>query len=202
MRNDDRLAASGEDIDTLVDRLTAYATRRIRELTWRGIRSKDILCKGLTIEAIVQTAFEKLLRGAKWREDLSVSTILMRLVSTEIANLVRSWENQNFRDPQPDENEDINFFDTIEDDGLTPLQLTIRSEDEDRAIEILEALGEGSIEQRIAMAIFNGARKRAEIVEDAEITTDEYDAARKRMRKILESDLIAKFRQENEPAQQ
>lgn len=184
-------------MEALLDRLTAHASKRIRSLCWRGVGSDGVLPGGETPTSIVQTAFQNLLKGAKWDEGKDAAMVLMGIVDSRISNLVRSWENRNFCNPKESEEGDRSVFDLVPDEGLNPLELLVRAEDDEMALEILDALGDRTPEQRIASAIFGGARKRSEIAEEAQVSLSEYEASKKRLRTALK-----KFRQNRASGQQ
>lgn len=185
MDNSDRLAASAEDIGKLLDRLTAHAAMRLNSLQWRPTGRDGVVPRGESAETIAQSAFLKLLNGAKWDAEKALSTVLMGIVDSQIANLVRSWENkrfQNLKTTSIDEEPEIN---QITDEGLNPIELTERAEDDDIALKILDALEVDSSEYRVASAIFDGNLKRSDIMSAAALSASEYEATKKRLRTFL-----------------
>ena len=189
--NGDRLAEIPDaELNALLDKLAAYASKLIRSLCWRGIGSIGVLPNGESAETVVQVAVEKLLDGAKWDQGKNVEKVLFGILRGHIANLVRSWENRHFINLSDDEGKEgsipTSTLDIVGWDGFSPVKFLERSEDDDEALGILETFEDGSPEYRIVSAIFNGANKRAIILEEAQLSAKEYDAARKRLRTFFE----------------
>lgn len=190
------------EVFDLLDRATAYASRLIKGNSWRGAHG-GVLPDGNSAQDLVQRAFEKILNGAKWDEEKDFGMVLCGIIRGTVKNLVNSWENQKFSNPEDgtQSQEDDEFDATINQfasSESTAGRKASEREDEDLLLEIIESLKEGSEERKIVEAIvFSGARKRAEVLEDTGMNAKEYEAAKKRLRRFLEN-----YRQERATAHQ
>lgn len=179
------------EILDLLDRATAYASRLINGNSWRGSRG-GVLPDGNSAQDLVQTAFEKILNGAKWDEAKDFGMVLCGIIRGAVKNLVNSWENKRFFNPEDstqsqDEEEAGAAIDQFASAGLESDRKISESADEDLLLEIIESMKEGSEERRIVEAIvFSGAAKREDVLKDTGLKEKEYEAAKKRLRRILE----------------
>jgi hypothetical protein len=201
--NEKRLnAMSDEEIFDLLDRATAYATQLVRSRNWRGSRG-GVLPVGKSVQDLVQAAFENILQGAKWDEGKELAMVLKGIIRGMVKNLVESWENRNFYNPddkagQEGEDDWVSAMDGFASSEVLADQKAICRDDDDRLLEVIEALKEGSEERRIVESIvFSGARKRAEVLADTGLSEGEYEAAKKRLQRFL-----GDFRQERATAHQ
>lgn len=190
------------EIFDLLDRATAYASRLIKGNSWRRSRG-GVLPGGNSAQDLVQMAFEKILNGAKWDEEKEFGMVLCGIIRGTVKNLVNSWENQRFFNPEDetqsqDGEEARAAIDQFTSASLAPDRKVSERADEDLLLEIIESLKEGSDERRIVESIvFSGAGKRADVLKDTGIKEKEYEAAKKRLRRILEN-----YRQERVAAHQ
>ena len=201
--NERRISAMTDaEILDLLDRATAYASRLINGNSWRGSRG-GVLPNCSSAQDLVQTAFEKILNGAKWDEGKEFGMILYGIIRGTVKNLVNSWENQRFSNPEDDtqsqeDDEAGSAMDRFASAESTAVRKVTETEDEDRLLELIESLKEGSEERKIVEAIvFSGASKRGEVLEETGMNEKEYEAAKKRLRRFLEN-----YRQERAAAHQ
>lgn len=193
---------SDAEILDLLDRATAYANNLIKGRSWRGAHG-GVLPDGSSAQDLAQTAFEKILDGAKWDEEKDLGMVLCGIIRGNVKNMVRSWENQRFSNPEDEsqsqeDGETGSAIDRFESSDPAADRKASEKEDEDLILEIIESLKEGSEERRIVEAIaFSGARKRAEVLDDTGMSEKEYEAAKKRLRRFLEN-----YRQERAAAHQ
>ena len=190
------------EILDLLDRATAYASRLIKGNSWRGAHG-GVLPDGNSAQDLVQAAFEKILNGAKWDEEKDLGMVLCGIIRGNAGNLVGSWENRRFSNPEDktamreddDGDSAIDRFASVD----TPAdRKASEKEDEDLLLEVIESLTEDSEGRKIVEAIvFSGARKRAEVLADTGMNEKEYEAAKKRLRRFLEN-----YRQERAAAHQ
>lgn len=174
-----------------LDQVSAFAHRLIQSKIWRG-NTGGVLPEGQAAPDIVQHAMEKILTGAKWDEDKPLWLVLRGLVMGRISNLVRSWENRHFSNPDdqnPLDNDQLgnsitNSFTATDED---PYERLAREEDDIAILEISEALNDKPAEKLVVDAIINGVTKRAEIMELTGLNKQEYEAVKKRLRRFLES---------------
>lgn len=191
-----------EEILDLLDRATAYASNLIRGRSWRGAYG-GVLPDGYSAKDLVQTAFGKILNGAKWDEEKGLGMVLYGIIRGTVKNLVDSPENQRFSnpedDPQSQEDDDAgSAMDRFASSESAADRKASEREDEDLLLDLIESLKEGSEERKIVEAIvFSGARKRAEVLEDTGMNEREYEAAKKRLRRFLEN-----YRQERAASHQ
>ena len=190
------------EILDLLDRATAYASRLIKGNSWRGARG-GVLPDGNSAQDLVQAAFDKILSGAKWDEEKDLGMVLCGIIRGNVGNLVESWENRRFFNPedntalQEDDDGDPQI-DRFPSADLPADRKASEKEDEDLLLEVIQSLREGSEERNIVEAIvFSGARKRAEVLADTGMNEKEYEAAKKRLRRFLEN-----YRQERATAHQ
>jgi hypothetical protein len=182
---------SDEDILDLLDRATAFADRLVRSRSWRGSRG-GVLPAGKTAHDLAQAAFEKILEGAKWDDDKDFAMILGGIVRGMVQKLVESWENRNFSNPDDQAEADeeagwVSAVDRFASSENAAEQKIVRKEDDDRIVEIIESLKEGSEERRIVEAIFFGAGKRADVLTETGLSEKVYEAAKKRLQRLLEN---------------
>lgn len=190
------------EILDLLDRVTAYASRLIRGNSWRASYG-GVLPDGNSAQDLVQTAFEKILSGAKWDKEKDLGMVLCGIIRGNVGNLVGSWENRRFSNPedkaalQQDDDGD-SATDRFASADSPADRKASEKEDEDLMLEVIESLTEDSEERKIVEAIvFSGARKRAEVLADTGMNEKEYEAAKKRLRRFLEN-----YRQERAAAHQ
>ncbi len=201
--NERRISAMTDaEILDLLDRATAYASRLIKGNSWRGARG-GVLPDGNSAQDLVQAAFEKILNGAKWDEEKNLGMVLCGIIRGNVGNLVESWENRRFSNPedktalQQDDDGD-SAIDRFASADSPADRKASEKEDEDLLLEVIESLTEDSEERKIVEAIvFSGARKRAEVLADTGMNEREYEAAKKRLRRFLEN-----YRQERATAHQ
>jgi hypothetical protein len=201
--NERRLnAMSDQEILDLLDRAAAYSNQLVRSRSWRGSRG-GVLPDGKSVQDLVQAAFENILLGAKWDEGKDLAMVLKGIVRGMVKNLVGSWENRNFSNPVDQagqQGEDVwdkavGGFSSSEEPAD---QNAACKEDDDRLIEVIEALEEGSEERRIVESfVFSGACKRAEVLAETGLSEREYEAAKKRLQRLL-----GNYRQERATAHQ
>lgn len=192
---------SDEDILDLLDRATAFADRLVRSRSWRGSQG-GVLPAGKTAHDLAQGAFEKILEGAKWDEEKDLAMVLGGIVRGMVQKLVKSWENRNFSNPDDqtvaDEEADwVSAVDQFTSSEETADQKIVRKEDDDRILNLIESLKEGSEERRIVEAIFSGAPKRADVLTETGLSEKDYEAAKKRLQRLLNN-----YRQETATANQ
>lgn len=190
--NQKRLAEMAEeDVMEAMRNASAFAFSLIASRTWRG-SDEGVLPNGATVEDIVYEAFENVVDGSKWDEDKPFWLILKGLVRGKIGNLVRSWENRKFSnadqiDTRKEQN--VSFFDELSPHDPSPAKLLEqREEDENFMLELSEAMADRKEEQLIVDAIIDGTTKRREIAETTGISLKEFDQARKRLKRFLESE--------------
>ncbi|MES2466347.1 MAG: hypothetical protein V4675_03510 [Verrucomicrobiota bacterium] len=190
------------EILDLLDRATAYASNLIRGRSWRGAHG-GVLPDGNSAQDLAQTAFEKILCGAKWDEEKDLKMVLCGIIQGAVKNMVESWENRRFSNPEDeaqsqDDDEAGSVIDRFASTDSAPDRKASEREDEDLLLEIIESLKDGSEERKIVEAIvFSGARKRGEVLDDSGMNEKEYEAAKKRLRRFLEN-----YRQERATAHQ
>lgn len=190
------------EIFDLLDRATAYASSLIKSKSWRGARG-GVLPNGNSAQDLVQTAFEKILNGAEWDEEKDLGMVLFGIIRGNVKNLVESWENRRFSNPEDitqhqEGDESDSALDRFASSESVASSKALEKEDEDLLLEIIESLKEGSEERKIVESIvFSGARKRAEVLEDSGMNEKEYEAAKKRLRRFLEN-----YRQKRSAAHQ
>jgi DNA-directed RNA polymerase specialized sigma24 family protein len=201
--NERRLAAMTDaDLHDLLDRATAFADRLVRSKNWRGLQG-GVLPAGKSVQDLVQAAFEKILEGAKWDEDKDLAMVLGGIIRGTVKNLVESWENRNFSNPDdhegPEEEDGwVSAVDRFASSEETADRKISRKEDEDLLLNVIETLKEGSEERRIVEAIvFSGVGKRAEVLAETGLSAKEYEAAKKRLQRFLEN-----YRRESATAHQ
>ena len=201
--NERRISAMTDaEIIDLLERATAYASRLIKGNRWRRAHG-GVLPRGNSAQDLVQSAFEKILNGAKWDEEKDLAMVLCGIIRGTVKNLVESWENRRFSNPEDEtesqeEDEAGSAIDRFASSDSTADRKVSEKEDEDLLLEIIESLREDSEERKIVEAIvFSGARKRAEVLDDTGMNEMEYEAAKKRLRRFLEN-----YRQERAAAHQ
>ncbi len=85
--NEDRIAElTDEELVSLLDKLRVYAERLVASLSWRGMGREGQLPDGDTAETLVQTAFEKVLTGAKWDQGKALAMVLRGIIRSQVAN--------------------------------------------------------------------------------------------------------------------
>ena len=199
--NERRIAAITEaDLLDLMERAAAYASRLVAQKSWRGAKP-GVLPEGRSVQDLVQSAFEKVLEGAKWDDGKDLAMILEGIIRGMVGNLAKSWENRRFSNPDDatsPEGEDawVSAVDRFPSTGGGPAEIVARREDDDLILETIESLEAGSPERRIVEAIFSGAAKREEVLAETGMGDKEYEAAKKRLRRCLEH-----YRQECASAQ-
>jgi DNA-directed RNA polymerase specialized sigma24 family protein len=107
------------DWDDLYPRLLLATETRLRRVRWRG-QYQSTAPMGLLAGDFVQTAILKAMNGAR-RYDVSKSLFhnLCQIVSSEVSNLVQSYENRNFDYAEHEKVVDIrDYRDTPEDDAV------------------------------------------------------------------------------------
>lgn len=182
---------SEAELVSLFKQLRAYAEKLIASATWRGAGPNGLLPKGDTAETLVQTAFENILSGAKWDEDKPLAMVMQGIIRSQVTNKVRSWENRNFA-PEPrlrdEEGSDKgSAFEVLPDPGaLSPIEFLHRSEDDEKALKLLDDFSPEQAEYKVISAIFDCGGKRAEIIEQSGLSAKEYEATKKRLRNYLE----------------
>lgn len=185
LANEARLAKlSSQELTDLLARARVYAERLIASLTWRGIGGDAPLPDGDDAQTIVQSAFEKLISGAKWDEGKPLEMVLKGIIRSHISNKVRSWENRNFTVETGRQNSDEQYdqFDDLPDAvSLSPLEFLERTEDDARILELLEDFAPETPEYKVIFAIYEGACKRAHILEDTGLSDSVYEATKKRI---------------------
>jgi len=190
--NEVRLASMEDDeLLDLMNRLTAFTVNYLKGRRWRN-GSGEVLPNGEDSQSLVQTALGKLLAGAKWDEDKPAWLVLQGIIKGRVQSLVNSPENkklidcneQIFAEPFEDD-----FTDSLVDEVTTPLDEILEKESQDRIFSIIEELENlGKVEEcQIVEAIFCGNIKRADILKDTELDDNDYDAAKKRLRRFLEN---------------
>jgi len=190
--NQQRLAdMSDEEVMDAIASVTAYAYQLMSSMTWRGSEG-GVLPKGATAKDIAYEAFENVVNGSKWDEDKPFWLILRGLVQGKVGNLAKSWENRNFSNAdQIDtrEEQDVSYFDQLSSHDPSPAQIAEqREEDENFMLELSEALADRPEERLIVDAIIGGTTKRLEVAESTGLSLEEYDQARKRLKRFLESE--------------
>lgn len=182
---------SDAELLSLFRRLRTQAERLIASLFWRGGGPKGQLPNGDTAETFVQTAFERILSGAKWDEGKPLAMVMFGIIRSHVTNKVNSWENRNFA-PEPrlrteDGSDGGSAFEVLPDtDCLSPLEFLQRSEDDDKVLELLEDFSSEQAEYKVISALCDGGGKRAEILEQSGLSAKEYEATKKRLRYYLE----------------
>lgn len=197
--NERRIAAMTEaDLHDLMERSTAYAARMISSKSWRFGKG-GLLPGGRSVEDLVQAAFENFLAGGKWDEDKPLWLVMQGFIRGCVGNFAKSWENQRFSniDDNPADGEESwrSAVEQIATDDPDPVERTHRSEDDDLILEIVDGFKEGSPERRIAESFLYGASKRAEVLTETGLKAEEYEAAKKRLRRFLKD-----YRQERASA--
>lgn len=190
--NQKRLAEMPEEeVMEAMRNAAAFASRLIASRTWRG-SDEGVLPNGATVKDIVYESFENVVDGSKWDEDKPFWLILKGLVRGKIGNLVRSWENRNFSNSdQVDTRREqkVSFFDELTPHDPSPARLLEqREEDENFMLGLSEALVDRPEELLIVDAIIGGATKRQEIAEITGLSLEEFDQARKRLKRFLDSE--------------
>ncbi len=183
--HDDRVIEYAEehDLSELMKRLLAFANKRIRLCWWKGV-----MAGGLTAEDIVQHAFSEVIQGKrKWSSDLGLDQLLMGIIHREISKALELKENKltvnipELSDPESN----TSYSDTLPSKENNPIETLIKKGDETIYLEIIECLEDGSHEQLIMEAIFDGCKNRREIIERSEIRARDYDNAKKRLKTFL-----------------
>jgi len=189
--NEARIAVMTDDeLTGLMEQMTAYAVRLIKAVSWRGSQG-GILPNGEDGWSVAQTAFMRLLNGAKWDEDKPMWLVLRGIIRGRIQSLCKSKENQlteGLRDgaTKEEENEGLdregNLADPI---ASNPRKAMMEQEDEAILMEIIEQLDADGREEesKIISAIVDGALKRTEILELTGLGEQVYEAAKKRLRR-------------------
>lgn len=180
-----------EELRSLFKKLRTYAERLIASVSWRGAGQRGQLPDGDTAETLVQTAFEKILSGAKWDEGKPLIMVMRGIIRYQVGNKVRSWENRNFEHEPRLKSEDgsdggSGFYLLADPDCLSPLEFLQRSEDDDKVLELLDDFSSDQAEYKVISAICGEGGKRAEILEQTGLSAKEYDATRKRLRNYFE----------------
>jgi len=190
--NQARLAEmADEEVLDALKRASAFASRLIRSRTWRGSEG-GVLPGGRMVEDLVQESFENVLKGSKWDESKPLWLILEGLVRGKVGNLVRSWGNRNFTNPDRMDtrgDQSVSYFDELESRELSPDELVARQEeDETFILKLSEALSDRPEERLIADAVMEGLEKRSEIAERTGLAVEQVTQARKRLKRFLESE--------------
>jgi DNA-directed RNA polymerase specialized sigma24 family protein len=147
--------------------------------------------KGDTAESLVQTAFEKILSGAKWDEGKPLAMVMYGIIRSHVTNRVNSLENRKLA-PEPrlqadDGSDRASALEVLPDtDSLSPLEFLQRSEDDDRILELLDDFSPEQAEYRVISAILECGGKRADILKESGLTAGEYEATKKRLRNYFE----------------
>ena len=179
-----------EELRSLFKRLRSQAEKMIASSSWRGVGRSGQLPNGDTAESLVQTAFEKILLGAKWGEGKPLAMVMFGIIRSQVTNRVRSWENRNFasepRLKAEDGSDGGSGFELLADfGGLSPLKFLERSEDDEKVFEMLDDFSPEQPEHKVISALFDVGGKRAEIIEHSGLTAAEYEATKKRLRTYL-----------------
>lgn len=188
--NERRLAAMTDaELHDVMDRTTAYAVSMISSKTWRFGKG-GLLPGGHSVQDLVQAAFENFLTDGKWDDNKPLWLVMQGYIRGYVGNLARSWENRNFSsiDKKSEDGEEAwhSAIEQIATDDSDPVERSKRSEDDDLILEIVDGLKDGSPEKRIAESFLNGASKRAEVLAETGLKAEEYEAAKKRLRRFLE----------------
>ena len=188
--NQRRLAAMTDaELHDVMDRTTAYAVSMISSKTWRFGKG-GLLPGGHSVQDLVQAAFENFLTDGKWDDNKPLWLVMQGFIRGSVGNLARSWENRNFSsiDEKSEDGEEAwrSAVEQIATDDPDPVERSKRSEDDDLILEIVDGLKDGSPEKRIAESFLNGASKRAEVLAETGLMAEEYEAAKKRLRRFLE----------------
>ena len=197
--NERRLAAMTDaELHDLMDQTTAYAVRMISSKGWR-FGHGGLLPGGRSVEDLVQAALENILNGGKWDDHKPLWLVMQGFIRGCVGNLAKSWENRKFSsiDEESVDGEEgwRSAIEQIAADDPDPVERTHRLEDDDVILEIVDGFKEGSPERWIAEAFLNGASKRAEVLAETGLKAEEYEAAKKRLRRFLEQ-----YRQERAAA--
>jgi DNA-directed RNA polymerase specialized sigma24 family protein len=182
---------SEAELLSLFRRLRAQAERMIASLSWRGVGRNGQLPNGDTAESLVQTAFERILSGAKWDEGKPLAMVMLGIIRSQVSNKVRSWENRNFSSEPRLKSEDgsdaSSAFELLTDpESLSPLEFLERNEDDEEVFELLDDFSPDQPEYKVISTIFDAGGKRSEIIESSGLTEKEYEATKKRLRTYLE----------------
>lgn len=199
--NEKRISAMTDaEIHDVIDRATAYAIRLISSKSWRFGRG-GLLPGGRSVGDLVQAAFENFLSGGKWDENKPLWLVMQGFIRGCVGNLAKSWDNRAFSsiDEKSSEGEEIwhSAIDPISVVSFDTHEATDRPDDDDLILKIVESFQEGSPERQIAEFFLNREGKRAEVLADTGLKAEEYEAAKKRLRRFLE-----KYRQEPAAAHQ
>lgn len=180
-----------EEVIDAMERATAFALRLIRSRVWRGLRD-GVLPRGRLAEDIVQESFENVLKGSEWAESKPLWLILEGLVRGKVGNLVNSWENRNFTNPEQidtRQEQGVSFFDELEAHELSPDEIAARSEEQENfTLDLSEALSDRHEEQLIVDAFMAGIEKRREVADHTGLTVDQVTNAQKRLKRFLETE--------------
>ncbi len=151
------------DLEDLLDRMEAYARRRLR-----GLSEKDL--EGLEILDFVFTVFNKALTNVRNRGDSSFEQFVFGSLKSDISSFFK--QKKNFVD-----------FSENGDDKETSLDLEFIKKE---TIIELKRLGADIYELTLFECWTEGITKRAEIAELMEVSVKEIDYATKRLeRKLL-----------------
>jgi hypothetical protein len=188
--NERRIAAmTDSELHDLMGRTKAYAGRMISSNSWRFSKG-GLLPGGRSAHDLVQAAFENILNGGEWDDDKPLWLVMQGFIRGCVGNLAKSWENRKFssidEESADGENDWLSAVEKIAADAPDPVERTKRSEDYDVILQIVDSLAEGSPEKRIAESYLSGASKRAEVLTETGLKAEEYEAAKKRLRRFLE----------------
>lgn len=179
------------DLVDIMQQTTAYASRLVRQAIWRGAPD-GMLPNGMSATDLSQMALEKVLEGAKWDPDKPLWLVLQGLVRGWVGNLKKRPENWRLVSGEDMTEVDKNgcrlpLMEVFEDPSPGPGETVALEEDDSFILEFIDELLEGSPERLITESIFAGASKRTEILADTGLTAPKFEAAKKRLRRLLEN---------------
>lgn len=190
--NEQRVAAMQDgDLVDVMQQTTAYAYRLVRAALWRGT-CDGVLPDGMSAVDLSQMALEKVLQGAKWDSDKPLWLILQGLVRGWIGNLKNGAENRRLVNGEDFSEIDeggtiLSPMEAFADPSPAPGDRVAREEDDNFILEFIDGLEAGSPERLITESIFSGVTKRNEILADTGLTAPKFEAAKKRLRRLLEN---------------
>lgn len=144
---------------------------------------------GRSAHDLVQAAFENILNGGEWDDAKPLWLVMQGFIRGSVGNLATSWENRKISsidEKSADGDDDyLSAVEKIAADDPDPVEISKRSEAADVIREIVNSLAEDSPERWIVESLCGGASKRAEVLAETGLKAEEYEAAKKRLQRIL-----------------
>ena len=196
---DELLSLSDADQEALLNRLTVHALCKMRRLTWRGA----FISKGGTVPGgfepydFALDAIEKLLDGRRpWNREkyASLEAALRATIDSDISHLVESIDNAQFRRIiRSGSNGETDQAYEVSGTEPNPLRMVIASEwRENFHKAAMKELKDDEFLQKLFQCVDADITDPAEISIMLDVTVDEVNNGKKRLRRKLEK-LDGKF---------